>query len=247
MPSISLAPSFRKWRTAVTLYPPLFLLILAVAIDSCTQPWVAWIALASVLALAVAGVVRFYTLPRYGTDDYRPLIRQIVQQSTEKDTFLATFPWQVGFWRTPTPVTAVSTALNPQLLSDISVEWDDNVPKSYRTRHPIRHDLVSTHCSPLAALRRSGQQLSRPKWCIQRCRPLISAKFARLDGWRRNSNLPIQKLRLTSRGLQSRRLQLNGVGVAPQQVPATTSQSMFACAGPSAIQPSSQHLAALAG
>jgi len=195
---------------------PYFLLILAVAIDSCMQLWMARLALAGVLALAVTGVVRFYTLPRYSADDYRPLIRQIVQQSTEKDTFLATFPWHVGFWRAYASE-SLNNSAQPQLLSDISVEWDDNVQKVIE--HAIQSGTIwfpslLSIGSTLPAqvnnyLAQSGALNVADHWF---------SETTRLDGWRRNSDLPIQETQIDFGGLQSGGLQLNGVGVAPQQV-----------------------------
>ncbi|HXF60529.1 MAG TPA: hypothetical protein VNK95_02860 [Caldilineaceae bacterium] len=57
-----------------------------------------WLGLPVILA-AVAGLVTFYTVPRYSDHDYRPLIRYVTQHSRATDTVFAIFPWQVGYWR----------------------------------------------------------------------------------------------------------------------------------------------------
>lgn len=110
---------------------PYFLLLLAAAIDELWQQrhW-AWrsvggAALLLLAATAMVGVGIFYTQPRYTEDDYRPLIRQLVQQGNDTDTVLATFPWQVGFWRAYAPQTGLRTTDGPQLqlLSDRAVRW----------------------------------------------------------------------------------------------------------------------------
>jgi hypothetical protein len=81
---------------------------------------------------AAIGIAAFYTTPRYTADDYRPLIRQMVQQGSPADTLLAIFPWQVGYWRAYTeplrgefggaPVTPT-----PLLLGDGAVTWSPQV------------------------------------------------------------------------------------------------------------------------
>ena len=83
---------------------PYALLLLAVAID---RTWRVYYtgpaALALLLVAGVAGIYTFYTTPRYVAHDYRPILRQIVQQGRNEDALLAIFPWQVGYWRAYTP------------------------------------------------------------------------------------------------------------------------------------------------
>ncbi|MFN8439164.1 MAG: glycosyltransferase family 39 protein [Caldilineaceae bacterium] len=105
---------------------PYFLLLLAVVIDANYRTLLAKATLALLLTVAVLGITYFYTTPRYREDDYRLLIQQIVQQSTQNDTYLATYPWQVGFWRAYTDNKATDNAQSV-LLSDGSVEWNDAV------------------------------------------------------------------------------------------------------------------------
>lgn len=114
---------------------PYFLLLLASALDELweQQRWL-WrmmggAALLLLTATALAGVGMFYTQARYMADDYRPLIRQLVQQGTDTDTVLATFPWQVGFWRAYAPQAGLRATDGPhlQLLSDRAVIWGPDI------------------------------------------------------------------------------------------------------------------------
>lgn len=105
---------------------PYFLLLVATAIADLWQRWaIGCMALFVLIVPAILGSWLFYTLPRYSNDDYRPLIRQIVQQGTDADTLLATFPWQVGFWRAYAPPVGLTGAAGPkvQLISDRSIQW----------------------------------------------------------------------------------------------------------------------------
>ncbi|MCB0135760.1 MAG: hypothetical protein KDD75_11695, partial [Caldilineaceae bacterium] len=83
---------------------PYALLLLAVAID---RTWRVYFtgaaALVLLLVAGAAGIYVYYTTPRYSAHDYRPILRQIVQQGRNEDTLLAIFPWQVGYWRAYTP------------------------------------------------------------------------------------------------------------------------------------------------
>lgn len=86
------------------------------------------VALTLLLATAIGGVFTFYTTPRYVDDDYRPLLRQIVQQGRNEDSLLAIFPWQVGYWRAYTPQDDPDlTGPTPLLLSDSAVTWSSAV------------------------------------------------------------------------------------------------------------------------
>lgn len=113
---------------------PYFLLLLSSALDDLGQQQSGWqtvriATFALLVTTAAVGAWVFYTLPRYQADDYRPLIRQIVQQGRDNDTVIATFPWQVGFWRAYAPQAGLTTDAGPQmqLLSDRSVVWDATV------------------------------------------------------------------------------------------------------------------------
>ena len=109
---------------------PYFLLLVAAAVDQCWQQGRSGqLALVALMVSAGAGIGAFYTQPRHQTTDYRPLIRQIVQQGGDSDTVLATFPWQVGLWRAYAVQNGLTTAQGPkiQLLSDRAVGWDAQV------------------------------------------------------------------------------------------------------------------------
>nr|HRJ45425.1 hypothetical protein [Caldilineaceae bacterium] len=82
---------------------------------------------AGLLAGAATGVWAFYTTPRYVQDDYRPLIRQTVQQGSDRDTVLAVFPWQVGYWRAYAPVWGRGELHGPWPLLTPSTAWDESV------------------------------------------------------------------------------------------------------------------------
>lgn len=108
---------------------PYFLLLLALALDQTWQRWhVGKVALLTLLLSATGGIGIFYTLSRHTDDDYRPLLRQVVQQGTDQDTLLATFPWQVGLWRAYAPELGLDLQHGdgPQLhlVSERSVTWD---------------------------------------------------------------------------------------------------------------------------
>ncbi len=108
---------------------PYFCLLLALGIE---RTWSTYhlgkVALALLLGSAMVGVATFYTLPRYDAHDYRPIIRQIVQQAADDDTVLAIFPWQVGYWRAYAPL-AEPEFRGPELtlLADDIVGWSPAV------------------------------------------------------------------------------------------------------------------------
>jgi len=108
---------------------PYVTLLLATGID---RTWhsahAGVVALTLLLAAAMGGVFTFYTTPRYIEEDYRPILRQIVQQGRNADTLLAIFPWQVGYWRAYTPqADPALTGPAPVLLSDGAVSWSSTV------------------------------------------------------------------------------------------------------------------------
>ena len=112
---------------------PYFLLLLALWLDDLMQARLLWargtVAFGLIGLLLGAGVVvwNFYTVPRYTDDDYRPLIRQAVQQGSDTDTVLAVFPWQVGYWRAYAPVWGRGQLYGPWPLLTPSTAWDRSV------------------------------------------------------------------------------------------------------------------------
>ena len=109
---------------------PYVLLLIASAID---EEW-RFYHLGKVAALllsvsCLAGIVTFYTTPRYVDHDYRPLIGQVVQQGAAEDTFFAVFPWQLGYWRAYVNNEEAESAARPSplLVGDNAVEWGPQV------------------------------------------------------------------------------------------------------------------------
>jgi hypothetical protein len=130
-------PSGGERLLLVTL--PYLLLLLAHGID---RTWkVAHLGKVAAGALGVnaaLGIAAFYTTPRYAADDYRPLIRQMVQQGNDNDTLLAIFPWQVGYWRAYTSELAADSAISaitptPLLLSDGAIAWSPQIQEQVDT------------------------------------------------------------------------------------------------------------------
>ena len=104
---------------------PYVLLLLA---DGIHRTWrfhhVGKLVLGLLLVTAAAGVAIFFTTPRSIDEDYRPIVRQVVQQGTNDDAFLAIFPWQVGYWRAYAPASdALVSGPTPVLLADAIAEW----------------------------------------------------------------------------------------------------------------------------
>lgn len=119
---------------------PYVLLLVASGVDRLWRQWHFGKVVYTLLFMAaVGGVWTFYTLPRHRADDYRPLVRQLVQQGMERDIVLATFPWQVGLWRAYAPLAGLpidpfdgSDAPGPQmqLISERSVIWGEVVTEA---------------------------------------------------------------------------------------------------------------------
>ena len=127
-------PFFPEGGERVLLFVlPYFLLLLAGGVDglpaeqSRRRRGVAGLGMAGLLFAAATGVWAFYTLPRYVQDDYRPLIRQSVQQGSDTDTVLAVFPWQVGYWRAYAPVWGRGERHGPWPLLTPAPAWGGDV------------------------------------------------------------------------------------------------------------------------
>jgi hypothetical protein len=109
---------------------PYLLLLLAYGID---RTWniahLGKLAAAAMTINAAIGIAAFYTTPRYVADDYRPLIRQVLQQGNPNDVLLAIFPWQVGYWRAYTALDGLAHPATPAplLLSDGAVAWSSEL------------------------------------------------------------------------------------------------------------------------
>lgn len=108
---------------------PYVLLLLSAGIDHTWRVVRAGQAALLLLLLAAAGgIYTFYAVPRYVEHDYRPIVRQTVQQGRNQDSLLAIFPWQVGYWRAYAPQRdPLVTGPTPRLLSDGVVGWSAEV------------------------------------------------------------------------------------------------------------------------
>jgi hypothetical protein len=102
---------------------PYFLLLISLGVDTFGAGGIGAFVLLTISALS--GVVTFYTTPRYVDHDYRPLIRQVVQQGAEGDVLLAIFPWLVGYWRAYAPPEL--NGPQPLLLSESALEYGPEV------------------------------------------------------------------------------------------------------------------------
>jgi len=113
---------------------PYFLLLLAVTIDRgfiSRYTYIIWSTLIGLLLCSGLAITTFYTTPRHIENDYRPLIRQIVQQGRAADTVLTLFPWQVGYWRAYVPNRLQKgqeqNSPQPLLVNDGIIEWGDGL------------------------------------------------------------------------------------------------------------------------
>jgi len=80
---------------------PAFVLLAASGLDALwgrSQP-AFYSSAAAIAVFCGASLHGFYTVPRYPSDDYRPLIARSVEQGLPGDTVFCVFPWQVGYWR----------------------------------------------------------------------------------------------------------------------------------------------------
>ncbi len=69
-------------------------------------------ALALVALISGFSLYDFYTVPRYPNDDYRPLIADVAALANPGDTFLAIYPWQIGYleaYYTGAPLNVIET------------------------------------------------------------------------------------------------------------------------------------------
>lgn len=76
-----------------------------------------------VLAISAAGLLDFYTVPRYAKVDYRPLLAEVTARATPDDTLAASFEWQLGYYHAYLPAES-----RPQLFAvpGWGVGWGTN-------------------------------------------------------------------------------------------------------------------------
>ena len=104
----------RGERLLLLALPP-FILLMAAAVDLLwvRARWAAIATLGLIVALNAASLAAFYLVPRYGGDDYRPLIARTVEQGLPEDTVFAVYPWQVGYWRSYGSTNGPTARLTP--------------------------------------------------------------------------------------------------------------------------------------
>lgn len=74
--------------------------------------------------LAALSLAAFYLVPRYDSEDYRPLIGQVMQWGRGEDTVFAVYPWQAGYlW-------SYGAASGPQPALSPSAEWSPAVAEA---------------------------------------------------------------------------------------------------------------------
>lgn len=80
--------------------------------------------LAGLILLATCGfsLFRFYTIPRYAEEDYRPLIARLEALAQPEDVIVAVHPWQVGYCRSYYRAPLPSLYLTPKGESDVTQE-----------------------------------------------------------------------------------------------------------------------------
>jgi uncharacterized membrane protein len=117
-------PFFPSGGERLLLFVLPYLLLICARLVAPFSP-LALTGLAALSIASLAGIVTFYTTPRYSEHDYRPIVRQILQQGADSDSILAIFPWLVGYWRAYTPPDLPGP--QPLLLSDGAVSYDQQI------------------------------------------------------------------------------------------------------------------------
>lgn len=204
---------------------PYFLLLLAVALDATWQQGdLGKGALLLLLLSAAAGLFTFARLPRYHTDDYRPLVRQVVQQGNDEDTLLVTFPWQVGLWRAYAPLVGLpwNSSHGPrlELVSERAITWGAPIQAALE-----RALAEGTLWFP--ALRSIGSTLPDEVDQFIAAQPAASRPVLLVDGWYGNTTLRawhrLDPAPVTSTAIAFGPLYLTGSGVTPTSVVAANS------------------------
>ncbi len=127
-------PFFPEGGERVLLFALPYLLLLVA--DGLDRLWQAghrldWSVGVGVWLLAAGvGLWAFFTVPRYADNDYRPLIRQTVQQGSDADTVFAVYPWQIGYWRAYAPVWGRGERHGPWPQLTPNPAWDDSVAQA---------------------------------------------------------------------------------------------------------------------
>ena len=139
------APFFpaRGERLLILALPP-FILLAAAGLDALWTRWrgVGLIVLGLIVAMSVASLAAFYTVPRYPDDDYRALIAHTVEQGLPEDTVFAVYPWQVGYWRSYGSPDGPTARLSPD------PEWTPAVAAALDDALGARSGVVSRASGP---------------------------------------------------------------------------------------------------
>jgi len=201
---------------------PYLLLLIAAALDATWQQWhLGKGALFFLLLGATGGLFTFYRLPRHVADDYRPLVRQVVQQGTDEDTLVATFPWQVGLWRAYAPAVGLPWASShgPQinLVSEGALTWGE----------PLQTALVNALAKGtlwFPGLRSIGSTLPTDVDQFFESQPAEARPLLLVDSWHGNTTLRawhrLAPAPLEPTAIDFGPLQLRAVGISPNQLSA---------------------------
>jgi hypothetical protein len=90
-----------QWERLLLIGLPLYLLLVAAGLARLAAGWpVAGMALLALLCLpALAALGRFYAIPRYEGNDYRPVAARVAALGVAGDAVIAVYPWQAGFFQ----------------------------------------------------------------------------------------------------------------------------------------------------
>ncbi len=118
---------------------PAFLIFVALGINAFwnRRAMFGTFALMIIAALSVASLYDFYTAPRYPNDDYRPLIAEMQALAQPGDTFLAIYPWQIGYLETDytgAPLTVVETPSDAWINNPAQMQRDLDALTAKRSR-----------------------------------------------------------------------------------------------------------------
>ncbi|MDM8526799.1 glycosyltransferase family 39 protein [Anaerolineales bacterium HSG24] len=86
------------------------------------------------LIITLISLIGFYSQPRYIDEDYRPLLADVANRATEQDSLLASYQWQLGFYRAYLP----EPRPNIFLVPGWGQGWDAD---EHGERTQMKHDL----------------------------------------------------------------------------------------------------------
>lgn len=141
---------------------PAFYLIAAIGIVSVwnLRARFAGLGLALIVLASASSLYDFYTVPRYPKDDYRPLIAEMQTIAQPSDTWLAIYPWQIGYletYYTGAPLEMIETPNDTWLKNPVSMqnELDAILKKNSRvwvpalqTQGRVIEDAIDSYLRP---------------------------------------------------------------------------------------------------